>query len=110
VAAATSLLTVKLIIHPAARKEFDRKVEYLRQKGLLPNSAELFVDEIECALEEIKKHPGKNRMRGATNYFRVGPTEHFSYSLIYQIRENTVEVIAIAAPQRRPDYWKRRRI
>jgi plasmid stabilization system protein ParE len=101
---------MKLVIHPAAQKEFDRKVDYLLQNGLLPNSAELFVDEIERGLDEIKKHPGKNRMPGSPNYYRVGPTERFSYSLIYQIGETALEVIAIAAPQRRPGYWKKRKV
>jgi plasmid stabilization system protein ParE len=100
---------MKLIVHPAAQKEFDRKVEYLRIHGLLFNAADLFVDEIERALEQIQDDPGKNRMPGARNYYRVGPTERFSYSLIYQISDQTIEVLAIAAPQRRPGYWKRRR-
>jgi ParE-like toxin of type II ParDE toxin-antitoxin system len=101
---------MNVVIHPAAQKEFDRKVEYLRQKGLLPNLAELFVDEIERALEEIKKRPGKKRMPRSSLYYRFGPTERFAYSLIYQIGEDSLEVIAIAAPQRRPGYWKRRTV
>ena len=103
-------MEVQIFIHPAAQKEFDRKVEYLRRKGLLPFSAELFVDEIEEALAEMKKHPGKFRLPGSLNYFRVGPTARFSYSVIYQISDACLEVIAIAAPQRRPGYWRRRRI
>jgi plasmid stabilization system protein ParE len=101
---------MEMVIHPAARKEFDHTVDYLHQKGLLPNAAELFIDEIESGLDEIKKHPGKSRMPGAPNYYRIGPTPRFSYSIIYQINGAALEVIAIAAPQRRPGYWKKRQI
>ena len=100
---------MKLIVHPAAQKEFDRKVDYLRKNGLLLNAADLFVDEIERALDQIRNDPGKSLMPGARNYYRVGPTERFSYSLIYQISGETIEVLAISAPQRRPGHWKRRR-
>ena len=95
--------------HPAAQKEFDRKVDYLHENGLLPDAADLLVDEIERALEQIRNDPGKSRMPGSPSYYRVGPTVRFSYSLIYQISVETIEVLAIAAPQRRPGYWKRRR-
>lgn len=100
---------MKMVIHPAARTEFDRKVEYFRRRGLLFNSAELFVDEIEQALGEIVDEPGKCRMPGVPGYFRVGPTERFSFSLIYRLEGDEIHVIAIAAPQRRPGYWRRRR-
>jgi plasmid stabilization system protein ParE len=99
---------MKLVIHPAAQKEFDRKVDYLHAKGILPNAADLFVDEIERGLDEIRNSPGKRKIPGTRGYFRVGPTERFSYSLIYQISGDTIEVLAISAPQRRPGYWKRR--
>jgi hypothetical protein len=101
---------MKIVIHPAAQIEFDRKVDYPRLHGLLPNSAELFIDEIEHALHAIGHHPGKSRLPGSRRYFRFGPTARFSYSVIYQMSETAVEVLAIAAPQRRPGYWKRRRI
>ncbi|MEI9998836.1 MAG: type II toxin-antitoxin system RelE/ParE family toxin [Verrucomicrobiota bacterium] len=99
---------MKLVIHPAAQKEFDRKVDYLDEKGILPNAADLFVDEIERGLDEIRNAPGKRKMLGARGYYRFGPTERFYYSLIYQITGDTIEVLAISAPQRRPGYWRRR--
>jgi hypothetical protein len=102
-------ILMRIVIHPAARREFDHKVGYFRRRGLLFNSAELFIDEIERGLREILENPGKRRMPGAPGYFRVGPTERFSFSLIYQITETDIEVIAISAPQRHPGYWKRRK-
>jgi plasmid stabilization system protein ParE len=104
------LVSMKLVVHPAAQKEFDRKVDYLHRKGILANAAELFVDEIEQALVQIQLEPGKQKMPRAPGYFRVGPTKRFSYNVIYQVTGDTIEVIAISAPQRRPGYWKRRRL
>ncbi len=89
--------------------EFSRKVDYLLQNGVLPNAAELFVEEIERALNEIRIRPGKSTMPGARKYFRLGPTKRFSYSLIYRITNEAIEVLAIAAPQRRFGYWKNRK-
>jgi len=100
---------MKLIIHPAAQAEFDRKVAYFQKKGLLFNSAELFIDEIESALDAIPDQIGRSRMPGALAYFRVGPTERFSFSIIYQVVGPEIHVVAIAAPERRPGFWKRRR-
>jgi plasmid stabilization system protein ParE len=100
---------MKLIVHPAAQMEFDRKVDYLRENGLLPDAAELLVDEIENALEQVRRNPGASRMPNARSYYRVGPTERFGYSFVYQMSDDTIEVLAISAPQRRPGYWKRRK-
>ena len=62
--------TMKLVVHPAALKEFDRKVDYLRKNGLLPNTADLFVDEIGRALEQIRNDPSKGRTVGTRNHYR----------------------------------------
>ncbi len=100
---------MKVIIHPEARREFDEQVDYLHSHGVLPNAAELFIDEIESALKQIQVRLRGGRFPGRENYFRAGPTKRFSYSVIYQINGETIEVLAIAAAPRRPGYWKRRR-
>jgi hypothetical protein len=44
----------------------------------------------------------------APGYYRVGPTRTHRYSIIYTITEHAFHVVAFAAPQRRPGYWRRR--
>ena len=99
---------MKLIVHPAVQAEFNRKVAYLRLHGLLFDSSELFIDEIEEALEAIPDQLGRSRMPGAPAYFRVGPTARFSFSIIYQVFGKEIHVVA-RCTERRPGYWKRRR-
>jgi plasmid stabilization system protein ParE len=70
--------TMKLVVHPAAQKEFDRKVDYLRKNGLLPDAADLFVDEIGRALDLIQNDSSKGRTVGMRGLYRVGPTARFS--------------------------------
>jgi hypothetical protein len=65
---------MKVVIHPAARKEFDRKVEYLRQNGLLPDAAELFVDEIEAALEDQRRRRLEVFQKAGVIWWRWGLT------------------------------------
>jgi plasmid stabilization system protein ParE len=100
---------MRVVLHPSAQREFDEKITYLLRHGLVPNAAELFIDEIEQAIAQIEKAPGKRRLSGRPGYYRVGPTKRFSYSLIYQISGDLIEVLAVAAPQRRPAYWRKRR-
>jgi hypothetical protein len=101
---------MKIIIHPSAQKEFERQILWLKKYGYLVNSAEVFYNEIQAALDDLGRRTHHREIVDAHGYYRVGPTPIFSYSLIYRVVENQIHLLAIAAPQRRPGYWKRRKI
>jgi hypothetical protein len=74
----------------------------------LLESARIFHDEIGTALHELERLAHHREILKAPGYFRFGPTPKFRYSVIYQQFDAAIHVIAFAAPQRRPGYWKQR--
>lgn len=101
---------MKIIIHPLAQIEFERQIRWLKKYGYLISSAEIFYNEIQAALDDLGSRTHHREVVDASGYYRVGPTPTYSYSLIYKIVENEIHLLAIAAPQRRPGYWKGRKI
>jgi hypothetical protein len=98
-----------IIIHPFAQGEFERQIRWLKKNGYLVNSAELFHHEIQAGLDDLSKRSHHREITTAPGYYRVGPTPMFSYSLIYKIVDAKIYLVAIAAAQRCPGYWKRRK-
>jgi hypothetical protein len=101
---------MKIITHPFAQKEFERQIQWLKKYGYLVNSADIFYNEIQAALDDLGSRTHHPEVADAPGYYRVGPTPTYSYFLIYKMVENEIHLLAIAAPQRRPGYWKRRKI
>ena len=98
----------QIIIHPLAQKEFERRLLWLKRKGYLINSAEIFHGEIEAALADLAGRTHHREILAVRGYYRVGPTRTHRYSIIYKIEEGVYHVVAFAAPQRRPGYWRQR--
>jgi hypothetical protein len=68
----------------------------------------IFYNEIQAVLDDLGSRTHHREVTDALGYYRVGPTPTFGYSPIYKVVENRIHLLAIAAPQRRPGYWKRR--
>jgi hypothetical protein len=100
---------MRIIIHPLAQKEFERKIRWLKKYGYLVDSAGAFHHEIEAALSDLAGRTHHREIVRTPGYYRFGPTPTFRYSLIYKIVETHVHLVAMAAPERRPGYWKRRK-
>ena len=102
---------MKIIYLRAAEVEFDRKLARIALRPFTTHSIWDFLHDIQRLEDEIRLHPGLRRVpNGPPEFFRVGPSPVSSYSLIYRLRDGDAYVIAVAAPQRRPFYWTRRKI
>ena len=101
---------MKIIIHPFAKKEFEGKILWFKKYGYQINSSAIFYQEIQAALDDLGKRTHHRPLTNTSGYYRVGPTPTHSYSLIYRIVGDEIHLLAIAAPQRQPGYWKRRKI
>lgn len=99
-----------IIIHPLAQGEFERKIKWLKKHGYLVNAPAMFYEEIQEALHKLSQLGHHREIVKVPGYYRLGPTRTFRYSLIYQRSETTIYLVAFAAPQRRPGYWRRRKI
>jgi plasmid stabilization system protein ParE len=94
---------VKLPIeyHPAARLEaFDAFNWYLERSHL---AAERFQEQLETAQRAIQDDPETWPVYlGNTRHYRL---KRYPYIVVYRIRKDLVEVLAVAHARREPGYW-----
>ena len=92
-------------VHPAAADELRETAAFYSESG----DQELglsFISEFERALDLLSDNPELGAAwRGSTRRF---PLRRFPYSLIYQVKAQEFQVIALTHQRRRPGYWKNR--
>jgi hypothetical protein len=65
-----------------------------------------FLDEVEAAFERIRLNPTAwARVEGDIRRCR---TKRFPYGVIYRVKLDTIEIIAVMHLHREPNYWKNR--
>jgi plasmid stabilization system protein ParE len=95
---------VKLLWHGEARAEADAATAFYDEKQ--PGLAQRFIDHLEDALRRIQRHPQAYRqVEGDIRRCRV---LHFPYGVIYRVRSDFIEIVAIMHIRRSPGYWKQR--
>lgn len=95
---------MKLRWHGEARAEADAAAAFYNEKQ--PGLAQRFIDDLEDALHRIQRHPQAYRLlEGDIRKCRVA---HFPYGIIYRIRSDLIEIIAVMHIRRSPGYWKQR--
>ena len=82
------------------------KAAFLRYFDRNPIVAKSFQLETEHAVEMILEDP--NRWLKLTSSERKYVFPRFPFNLIYRVKMDTVEVVAVAHQKRRPGYWKKR--
>jgi plasmid stabilization system protein ParE len=95
---------VNLRWHGEAKAEADAAAAFYNEKqaGL----ARRFLDNLDEALRRIQRHPQANRqVEGDIRKCRVS---HFPYGVIYRVRPDCIEIVAVAHLRRLPGYWKQR--
>lgn len=89
-------------VSPEAEREIvDSAVFYATEANAELGLA--FVAEFERSLALLLAHPHIGTIWRRT--IRRLPLRRFPYSIIYQVVDETVRVIALAHQNRRPDYW-----
>lgn len=96
---------MRLFFAVAAREELDDAFDYLELQQ--PGLGFRFASDVDEALARIRNqplawHPLSNNLR------RCHP-RHFRYGVIYRIRDEQAEILAIAHDSRRPGYWRNRK-
>ena len=95
---------INVSFHPEAIEEYIASYAWYHEKGT--HLADVFEHEIERAIRLIIEAP--KRWPIYQKIYRRVLVRRFPYSLIYQIRETDVVVMAVAHGHRLPGYWKRR--
>jgi toxin ParE1/3/4 len=91
-------------IHPEAAKELTHSVKWYFEQS--QSAAANFLNEIERCISKITESP-----EIFPQYFHGSQraiVKTFPYSVIFRIKMDTIEIIAIAHAKRRPGYWRRR--
>lgn len=91
--------------HGEARAEVNDAASFYKEKqsGL----AVRFLDSLEDALRRIERHPLAYRQ--VENDVRKCRVTHFPYGVIYRVRSEYIEILAVMHLRRTPGYWKERR-
>jgi toxin ParE1/3/4 len=90
--------------HPEALEESDHAAAFYREKH--PGLEIRFLEALNDAISRIRRNPFLYRcIDGDIRKCRI---MRFPYGVIYRIRGDQVEVIAIAHLRQQPDYWKSR--
>ncbi|RIK82786.1 MAG: plasmid stabilization protein [Planctomycetota bacterium] len=101
---------MKLEVDSHAEAELhEAAVWYSRQRSGLGNE---FLAEVKDAFSRIREAPARSsQLETLPNGSRVRRMllKRFPYSIIYEVKSDTVYVLAVAHVRRRPNYWSRRR-
>ena len=67
-----------------------------------------FAKEVEDTIERIKQNPEAWTTISTSKQARRCLTNRFPYGIIYQIRKNTILIVAVIHLKRRPQTWQSR--
>jgi plasmid stabilization system protein ParE len=90
--------------HPAAVREAIAAYDWYAARSLA--AARGFREELTHALDAVTEDPERWPRYGANARRYLFP--RFPFSLIYRVRDDEVEVLAVAHGKRRPGYWQSR--
>ncbi len=95
---------MKVQFHPAAKEEFIAAVEYY--EAALPGLGRRFLVAVRktTALARSHVNAGAQTHDAVKRLVIAG----FPYDLVYWVREEALEVLAVAHQRRRPGYWRER--
>lgn len=95
---------IKVSFHPQAAGEVEAARQWYAERS--PLAARAFIAEIELAMERVQEAPQRwlRYGKGARRYIMP----RFPFSVIYRMKGEMIEVVAVAHHRRKPGYWKAR--
>jgi len=91
--------------HPEARAEFLDSVRYYESQQ--PGLGRRFLEAVTDTIRQLEAHP--NRYRVVSGTWRQCRVPRFPFGLIYKVRSDRIEIVAVMHLRRRPGYWEHRR-
>jgi len=94
-----------LRLHQDADRELNDAADYYDRESSGLGSA--FLNEVESGFDRVRAYPeaAAEVARGIRGLILA----RFPYSLIYEVRDDTIRVLAVAHQCKRPNYWRERR-
>jgi plasmid stabilization system protein ParE len=87
--------------HPAARRELLHAADWYLERS--PTAAAGFEEEIAHAIERITEAPERYAITRTDR--RRFVLLKYPFNIVYRIREDHIEIVAVAHNSRRPGYW-----
>jgi plasmid stabilization system protein ParE len=94
----------RLCIQSHAQEEIDQAFNWYFQRS--PAAAEAFLTEIGSSISQIASHP--QLYSAYTKRTRRPVMSSFPYSVVFQEKDDTILIVAVAHAKRRPGYWQGR--
>jgi len=94
----------RLRIHSRAQEEISEAFDWYFTRS--PKAADAFLAEIGTSLAQIASHPQSYSTYTKNTRRRV--LSGFPYSVIFQLEDDIILVVAVAHAKRRPGYWRKR--
>ena len=97
---------MKYSFHPEAEQDLREAAEYYKERASTALSQALFT-EFEHSIQLLMQHPllGAPKLHGKRRLVM----KHFPYSVIYEVAEKEIRVMAVAHHSRRPGFWRKRK-
>ena len=97
---------MRIELHPAARREFVLAVDWYYSEAGRPTAVR-FLDGFEQLQTLIGQNPkvGIQGKAGSRRFL----LRHFPYTVVYRIRGEVIQIVALAHHSRQPDYWSGRK-
>ncbi len=93
--------------HPLAKQEFLQAIQFYREYS--QEVANTFVIQTNRAIDLLRRHPESATIVYEAGEIRRQVIPQFPYNLLYRIRLESIEVMAIAHQKRDPVYWLNRK-
>lgn len=90
--------------HPLAEQELDKAVKYYEECRI--GLGLEFAEEVYAAIARIIAYP--KAWTQLSKHTRRCLVNRFPFGVIFQVKDTTLRVIAVANLNRRPEYWKKR--
>ena len=95
---------MRLIFHPEVKEEVKASYDWYQEQA--EGLGDDFLNELEASYDAICELP--TTWPKFKKGFRRFLLSKFPFSVIYQVSENTVYVVAIMHNSRKPGYWRNR--
>ncbi len=96
-------MTEVIFLDPALREMREAAQWYNRQEA---GVGEEFLTEVDRAIDRFMFDPPARPTAGRDVYRH--PVDRFPFDLLYRIRPEQIEIVAVAHHSRKPGYWQRR--
>lgn len=93
-------------VHPHVYVELEYSRAWYEERT--SNLGVEFLDEVDRAVESVRRAPAVWPFHDAPREIRRYLVHRFPYGLVYRIKGDAVQIVAVMHLRRHPDYWRQR--